>query len=98
MHPGCMGWVWLKIIDTPNLDDVQLNMTILKWVMDGTLKPLSHCHGFHSWVCCREASITISQKMSELDERVKAVEKPEEELYWRCLQTFNFNVAGWMVV
>mmetsp|Transcript_28461 Transcript_28461/g.45953 ORF Transcript_28461/g.45953 Transcript_28461/m.45953 type:complete len:219 (-) Transcript_28461:102-758(-) len=31
------------------------------------------------------ASITISQKMSELDERVKAVEKPEEELYWRVL-------------
>jgi len=30
-----------------------------------------------------EASITISQKMSELDERVKAVEKPEEEMYWR---------------
>eukprot|EP00434_Breviolum_minutum_P015402 symbB.v1.2.013572.t1/scaffold963.1/size148485/12 len=31
------------------------------------------------------ASITISQKMSELDERVKAVEKPEEEMYWRVL-------------
>jgi hypothetical protein len=23
--------------------------------------------------------------MSELDERVKAVEKPEEEMYWRLL-------------
>ncbi|CAE7346453.1 unnamed protein product [Symbiodinium natans] len=31
------------------------------------------------------ASITISKKMSELDEAVKAVEKPEEELYWRVL-------------
>eukprot|EP00913_Durusdinium_trenchii_P001237 g1140.t1 len=29
------------------------------------------------------ASITISKKMSELDER--AVEKPEEEMYWRVL-------------
>ncbi|CAJ1334916.1 unnamed protein product, partial [Effrenium voratum] len=31
------------------------------------------------------ASITISKKMSELDERVKAVEKPEEEMFWRVL-------------
>ncbi|CAK9008682.1 MTOR-associated protein MEAK7 (MEAK7) (TBC/LysM-associated domain-containing protein 1) (TLD domain-containing protein 1) [Durusdinium trenchii] len=35
------------------------------------------------------ASITISKKMSELDERVKAVEKPEEEMYWRPNRQFR---------
>ena len=29
------------------------------------------------------ASVSISQKMKDLEERVKAVEKPEEEMYWR---------------
>mmetsp|Transcript_13297 Transcript_13297/g.35651 ORF Transcript_13297/g.35651 Transcript_13297/m.35651 type:complete len:227 (+) Transcript_13297:64-744(+) len=31
------------------------------------------------------ASVTIEKKMTDLDKRVQAVEKPEDELYWRVL-------------
>jgi len=31
------------------------------------------------------ASVTIEKKMTDLDERVRAVEKPEDEKYWRVL-------------